>query len=261
MNIVPMLNEMKTNVHDVKNVVKNHNETTKSYASVLTEIKETTNAIKTKKVSRPLLPKNINEKTPVRKNDFPTLDTRTPKRKRMNEPVETPKEKLFKNRKLQCGTNETNNNNNNLGSPVNLVRPKKISPYAHMTQSLYISRLKNDVTVEKITEYITNNVSGAKLEDFALNLLVKKDQALDALSFISFRLRCTPEYYNIFKNSSFWPRHVMIGEFIETPRKEATFADFIDTAKANTNENESMDMETNTTDQSKNDETTEAKTT
>lgn len=192
--------------------------------------------------------------------DFPSLDARTPKRKR-TETTETPKLKSFKNRKLECGTNETNNNNKILGSPVNLVRPKKISPYAHLTGSLYISRLKNDVTVDKITEYIASNVTEAKLEDFALNLLVKKDQAVEALSFISFRLQCTPEYFNIFKNSSFWPRHVMIGEFIEMPRKRATFGDFIDPSKADTNVNEPTNMETDQTDESKNDKTTEKKST
>lgn len=211
-----MLNDMKTNVNDVTTVVKNHNETAKSYASVLSEIKDTTNEMKKMKIARPLVPKSVSgAKTPNRKNDFPSLDERTPKRKRTNEPIETPKQKLFKDRK--CGTNEANNNNNNsLGSLVNLVRSKKISPYAHMTKSLYISRLKNNVTIDKITEYIVSNVADAKLEDFAINLLVKKDQALDALSFLSIRLRCTPDYYDIFKNSSFWPSHIMIGEFIET---------------------------------------------
>lgn len=84
-----------------------------------------------------------------------------------------------------------------------------------MAKSIYVSRLKNDVTVDKITSYICGKISDAKLEDFALNMLVKKDQAIDQLSFISFRLRCTPEYFTVFNESSFWPKHVMIGEFIE----------------------------------------------
>lgn len=198
-------------------------------------------------------------KTQYIKNDFPSLNAPTPKRKRTNDSTESPKQNSFKNRKLHSGTNETNNNNKILGSPVNSARPKKMSPYAHLTKSLYISRLKNDVTVEKITEYIASNVTEAKLEDFALNLLVKKDQAVEAFSFISFRLRCTPEYFNIFKDSSFWPRHVMIGDFIEIPRKRPTFGDFIDPPRADTNANEPTNMETDQTDESKNDKATEEK--
>lgn len=248
--IIPMLSDMKLNVNDVTNVVKTNNETAKSYASVLTEIKENTNEIKKKKLVRQLVPTKVNEtKTMNLGQDFPSIDSRTPKRKRLNEPIETPKRK-FRDRILHCGTNE--NTDNNLGSPVKLTRPKKISPFSHMTKSIYVSRLKNDVTVDKITAYIESKISNVKLEDFALNMLVKKDQAIDQFSFISFRLRCTPEYYVTFKDSSFWPKHVMIGEFYEQKRKPQ-FGDFIDATKTdnNTNENQTetelMEVEATTT--------------
>lgn len=236
--IVPMLTEMKSNVNDVTNVVKTSNETAKSYASVLTEIKETTNEIKKKKVVRPLVPTKVSEnKTPKLNKGFPSLDSRTPKRKRLDEPTETPKDRI-----LHCGTNETNDNN--LGSPVSFARSRKISPYAHMTKSIYVSRLKNDVSIDKITAYIGGKIPDVKLEDFALNMLVKKDQSIDQFSYISFRLRCTPEYYAIFKDSSFWPKHVMIGEFIEQ-KKRPQFGVFLEAAKTETmiNENETEQME------------------
>lgn len=68
-------------------------------------------------------------------------------------------------------------------------------------------------------------------------MLVKKDQAIDQLSFISFRLRCTAEYYATFKDSSFWTRHVMIGEFMEQ-KKKPRFGDFLDATNTNNNTNE-----------------------
>lgn len=239
------------------NVVKTSNETAKSYASVLTEIKETTSEIKRNKNVRPLLQtktKLSENKTPIINNDFPSLDSRASKRKRLIEPTETPK-RNFKDRVLHCGTNEANDNS--LGSPVNLTRPKRISPFAHMTKSIYISRLKNDVTVDKITSYICGKISDAKLEDFALNMLVKKDQAIDQLSFISFRLRCTPEYFAVFSESSFWPKHVMIGEFIET-KKKPQLGDFLGATKPNTEE-ETKKMETDDSSPTKNTKQNEEK--
>lgn len=233
--IVPMLSDMKINVNDVTNVVKSNNETAKSYASVLTEIKENTNEIKEKKIVKPLAPTKITKtKTITLNKDFPSLNARTPKRKRTDDNIETPKRK-FKERVLHCGTNETYDNK--LGSPVNMTRPKKISPFAHMTKSIYVSRLKNDVTVDKITAYIEGKIPDVKLEDFALNMLVKKDQAIDQYTYISFRLRCTPDYYVKFKNSSFWPKHVVIGEFIEQ-KKKPQFGDFLNAAETNKNNND-----------------------
>lgn len=91
--IVPMLNAIKLNVNDVSNVVKTSNETAKSCASVLTEIKETTSEIKRNKTVRPLAPTRIkmsDNKTPKINNDFPSLDSRASKRKRLIEQAETP---------------------------------------------------------------------------------------------------------------------------------------------------------------------------
>lgn len=273
-NIVPMLNDMKSNVSDVTKVVKNQSEATKSYASVLTEIKETTNEIKMNKTARPLLPTNVSGKKTPNLNlntDFPSLGLKTPKRRRFDDNIETPKHagtpkqqqqqqrKIFKDRKLECGTNESNDNN--LGSPVKFTRPKRISPYAHLSKSIYVSRLKNDVTIDKITGFISGKIPGVKLEDFALNMLVKKDQALDQLSFISFRLRCTPEYYVKFKDASFWPKHVMIGDFIEQPRKQTQVSDFSDETTTNTDENKSSDVIVIVDDPSKNDNENKEQTT
>lgn len=51
-------------------------------------------------------------------------------------------------------------------------------------------------------------------------MLVKKDQKVEDLTFISYRLLCNDLYYEKFIDSAFWPSHVMIGEFIEKPRKK-----------------------------------------
>lgn len=45
-------------------------------------------------------------------------------------------------------------------------------------------------------------------------------------SYVSYRLACTEQLYDTFINSSFWPSHVMIGDFVGIPRKETSVALF-----------------------------------
>lgn len=56
---------------------------------------------------------------------------------------------------------------------------------------------------------------------------VKKGQNLEQLTFVSYRLSCTEELYSKFMESSFWPKHVMIGEFIVRERVQPNVGDFI----------------------------------
>lgn len=104
---------------------------------------------------------------------------------------------------------------------------KRASPYAHLTKLIYISRLQTNVTADKITCYIKTKVPDLDEKNILLRMLVKKDQNLEELTFISFRLSCTEELYTKLIDSSFWPHHVMIGEFIERERKQNNLGDFI----------------------------------
>lgn len=82
-------------------------------------------------------------------------------------------------------------------------------------RSLYISKLKPSVTEQSVIAYLKENVPGINDDLFALRLLVKKDQELDKLSFVSFRLNCNEDLFGKLSDPSFWPAHVMIGEFVE----------------------------------------------
>lgn len=155
----------------------------------------------------------------------PTSPANGNKRRRTEDQLETPKAPL-KNRKLTAGTDKQINHG--LGSPIKLPLAKKTSPYAHLSKSIYVSRLQTKVTPAQIVNYIKNKIPTINEKDIALRLLVKKDQSLEDLTFISYRLSCTEENYEKFIDSSFWPAHVMIGEFIDRPReKQPRIADFV----------------------------------
>lgn len=67
--------------------------------------------------------------------------------------------------------------------------------------------------------------------DIDLRLLVKKDQNLEDLTFISYRLLCTEIIYQQLMESSFWPSHVFIGEFVDKPRPPRIVAASLDEEK------------------------------
>lgn len=109
-----------------------------------------------------------------------------------------------------------------------------------------MSRLKPNVSEQMISTYIKSKIPNLSDNDFALRMLVKKDQNLDDLTFISYRLSCTDEHFTSMLDSFFWPSHVMIGEFIERDRKKQNSSgDFLVTsqpANGETNATESMEF-------------------
>lgn len=223
--------EMMVLLHEIKSSITEHRNETKSYAAVLSEIKDSTNSQnnKIKSSSQPLFSSVAAIGSKLSTNEFPLMNSLTQKRKRMNSTPFTPKrlrtdvritaqKAALNDRKLTSGTN--NIINHGLGSPVKLnSRSTQLNVSKKLTKFIYVSRLKPNVTDELISSYIIGRKPDLSDKDFALRLLVKKDQKLDDLSFISYRLSCTPEMFDTFIDPSFWPSHVMIGEFFERQRE------------------------------------------
>lgn len=222
--------EMLSLLHDIKSSISKHRNETKSYAAVLSEIKESTRKPNYNANSNafPMYSSVAQGNSSSNNNDFPSLTSRPSKRK-INEisSLDTPKrmrtsakagsiqKSVFSGRKLISGTN--NEVNHGLGSPVKIIpRTTQKSDFMRkLTKFIYLSRLKTNVTDQLISTYIKSNITGVSDDDFALRMLVKKDQDLTELSFISYRLNCTNELFDKLMEPSFWPSHVMIGEFIE----------------------------------------------
>lgn len=113
-------------------------------------------------------------------------------------------------------------------------------------KSLYISRIPTEVTTAKMIEYIKRKIPELNDNEVKLNLLVKKDQQIDRLTFVSFRLACVDNLYDKLSEPSFWPRNVLIGEFVERP-KQPKIGDFLNfpalgDQKNNTTNNEIIDI-------------------
>lgn len=120
----------------------------------------------------------------------------------------TPKRtKITRESDLLSGTNASDE----LGNAVVI---KTTTKYQQLPKAIYVSRLQTSVDVNKMSSYISKQLPDIKKEDFSLRLLVKADQKLEDLNFVSFRLSCTNELYDLLSKPDFWPKHVFIGEFI-----------------------------------------------
>lgn len=237
-NIISKFNDMYEILQNVKNTVEDTNTkvssqviASKSYSDTLKEIKDaavSTNGKLNNVNATPCGP-NLNGGFKFTGRNFPSIENSRKSGKRRcpdDSPTSTPKIQ-FKNRVLVPGT--AGNVDHGLGDSVSVNKTKRTSPYAHLVKSIYISRLQPTVTIEKITDYVKKKMPELKTNDISLRMLVKKDQKLDELTYISYRLACTEELYSKFMESEFWPAHVMIGEFIERERKRANVADFLAT--------------------------------
>lgn len=122
----------------------------------------------------------------------------------------SPKINRIKHNNLISGTNS--NINGDLGDAV--IIKQKTTKNQRFEKSIYVSRLHPSVDVDKMSSYVINNSTNLKKDDFSLHLLVKRDQRLDDLNFISFRLSCNTDLYESLIKPEFWPSHVLIGDFI-----------------------------------------------
>lgn len=219
-SIAAMLLEVRDIVRETNKKVASNVDSSQSYADVvkkvdeLKEIAAKTNARVNEKFS--------NQVVPVIRNSFPALGTPSSKRKCTSSPpsVPMPPTRKFLGRKLTSGTATVANHC--LGSRVNLgigsTENMSLSSRVRLSKAIYVSRMQNDVTKEKIMEYLKSQMAELNESEISLRLLVKKDVDVSTRRFISYRLACTEALYEKLIQPSFWPDHIEIGEFFEEPR-------------------------------------------
>lgn len=97
-----------------------------------------------------------------------------------------------------------------IGKPLS---PK--SPKAPPKKSIWISRLHRDTSEADITEYVKRVTNS--LSEFIVRKLVKKDRDISTYSFVSFRITCSLELFDVLINNDIWPSSVNIREFEAMP--------------------------------------------
>lgn len=223
-------------IHSLLKTVKlsSNDEQSKSYSDVLKKVNENTmntNAMLSENINkRPLFSNVVGRMGISSSSSFPELQTPSKRKRQEGSPASNvsnvfrAKPQQFANRKLVSGTSAIMSDK--LGAPV--ANTKRISPYAHLKKSIYVSRLQPTVTPTQILGYLVEKLPQIDEKDISLRLLVKKEQReqLEMLSFVPYRLSCTEEIYAKLMDASFWPEHVRIGEFFERPRQKTDVAEF-----------------------------------
>lgn len=104
-----------------------------------------------------------------------------------------------------------------------LVSPVKNRQLNKFTKSIRVSGLHPTVTANDMTEYIISNTNITDKARFSCRPLVKKDQDVTQLSYISFKIDISDEDFNTLMDPLWWPNNCTIREFvrIEKPRDGA----------------------------------------
>lgn len=133
--------------------------------------------------------------------------------------IENASRKTVSSVKIPSPKNGTKNAQ--IGKPLE-VRPSKQHTENPFSKSLWVSRFHPDTTVEEIASYITESTPLNDSSKFRCTKLVKKDQEISKMSFVSFKIDVSPEDYDIIVQPEYWPANNSVREFkkIQPPKTD-----------------------------------------
>lgn len=121
---------------------------------------------------------------------------------------------------------KTGKKNQMIGKPIE-PKPMYKKLANPMTKSIWVSGVHPETTTEEIGEYIVNNTSVTDKTKFKCTKLVKKDQDMSKMSFISFKIDVSPDDFDLLIDPEQWPSTVKIREFIKLSPPKTTFGRFL----------------------------------
>lgn len=133
----------------------------------------------------------------------PNVTIRPPKRLRIDMEPEQPNQ-IISTEKI--GTKE---------SDILSVVPKP--------KSLVIGRLSKATTTDNIAKYVVDNIPDLSTADINCTMLIPKNRNADELNHINFRVTVPDRIFDQVFNASFWPKGVIVREYIFRPRTPRTF--------------------------------------
>lgn len=166
-------------------------------------------------------PENVNQpKTPgnsyadaLRRN---AINQSAKRRRTENLPTQNATKPKFAGPKPKIGTKTATS-----GLSV-VARPKPIEK-PNFTKAVWVSRFSPTTTTDEIAKYIMENASIEDKTRFNIHKLVKKDQNLSLLKFVSFKLEVNEADFKLLMNEDFWPEQVWVREFL----RDRNLGDFV----------------------------------
>ena len=153
---------------------------------------------------------NLNKRQREDENISPNLQTPKSKAPKVNLPkpkLDAPKPKI--------GTKMSTKGLTVVAKPTKIEKPR-------YTKAVWVSRLEPETTDTDIATYITENTLIKEKSKFDVHKLVKKDQDLSTLKFVSFKIAVNQDEFDVLMDPDVWPENVMVREFLQS----ATLGDF-----------------------------------
>lgn len=122
-----------------------------------------------------------------------------------------------------------------IGRPLEIGQsaPRKLNP---MSKSIWISKFHPETMPEEIEKYIVEQTEVKDKTKFKCVKLVKKDQDVTTLKFVSFKIDATPAVYDILINEENWPQDKQVREFLRMSPPKTNLGDFIQQQPATSND-------------------------
>lgn len=83
------------------------------------------------------------------------------------------------------------------------------------SKAVWVSRFAPDTTIETITDYIRTETHVNDESPFMVHKLIKKDQDLSTLKFVSFKIMVNDDNFEILMDPDVWPHGILVREFTQ----------------------------------------------
>lgn len=172
--------------------------------------------------TRPFRPM-LNRGTPITANINGSSTPCSAKRRRPGTPASAHPSKKRSFPSPQMGTNT------NVGKLVIVDKPVRQKPTEKIStheKAIWVSRFAPNTSEDDIRHYIAIHTSASP--NINVRKLVKKDQDLSKLNFVSFKIEVNASDFAILNDKSAWPVNVPVRAFEETVKpKPVTLGDFL----------------------------------
>lgn len=178
-----------------------------------------------------------NPNTPKPKSYSTVLQTKTPVLPRSDMPTQRKKEQhitLIDNstattvKSIKIPTPKQGKKDLQIGLPLNIserrIVPRNVNP---LTKSIWISPFHPTTTPEQLESHIIEHTEIKDKSKFKCTKLVKKEQDVTKMSFVSFKIDVIPEAYDIVFNEEIWPKRTEMREFVKMAPPKQTLGDFV----------------------------------
>lgn len=152
----------------------------------------------------------------VKKQTFSSIVKGATTTDNYNYNAETPKSSKAQGKNIPSKTktpSTAGTANKLIGKPLSPAKPRQKTVKKLPEKAIWIGRLHRDTTTEEISSYIKNELNITNVDQLEIRKLVKKDRDLSEYSFVSFRVACSAELFNILLDAKKWPSYCQIREF------------------------------------------------